>query len=354
MKKTFHFILLAGSCARFACAETAPAPPPGMVAIPGGTFAMGSELPGSRRDEQPVVQVTLDGFWIDACDVTNEQFKKFVEATGYKTIAERPIDWEEIKKTVPPDTPKPAAEQLQPGAVTFSPPPGAIDPRAGETWWAWTHGANWLHPEGPASDLKGRENHPVVMLAWDDALAYATWANKRLPTEAEWEYAARGGLAGKRFAWGDEFKPGGKFQANTWTGTFPNKDTAADGFAGTSPVKSFPANGYGLYDMGGNVWNWCADWYRVDTLARAKLAGVCNNPGGPSSSYSPGHPLQQERVIKGGSFLCHADYSEGYRPSARRGSSTDTGMCHIGFRCAKNAATTAPDPPPPTDKPTTK
>ena len=324
-----------------------------MVLIPGGTFAMGSDLPGSRRDEQPVVQVTLDPFWMDECDVTNAEFRKFVDATGYKTIAERPIDWEEIKKTVPPGTPKPPDEQLRPGSVTFSPRPES-DAKVEESWLAWTVGADWQHPEGPASDLKGRENHPVVLIAWDDAAAYAKWAGKRLPTEAEWEYAARGGLAGKRFAWGDEFTPSGKFMANTWTGTFPSKNTAEDGFAGTSPVKSFPANGYGLYDMGGNVWNWCGDWYRVDTLARAKLAGTCVNPTGPTSSYSPSHPDQQERVIKGGSFLCHADYSEGYRPSARRGSPIDTGMSNIGFRCAKSVVNDGSKAPVPTEQPSGK
>ncbi len=336
---------------RAADAPAAPnksAAPEGMMWIPGGTFAMGNELPGGRMDEKPVIQVTLDGYWIDACDVTNASFRKFAEATGYKTVAERPIDWEEIKKQVPPGTPKPSAEQLQPGGVTFAPQPGPVDPKAEESWWAWTHGANWQHPEGPSSDIKSRDDHPVVLIAWEDAVAYAKWANKRLPTEAEWEFAARGGLEGKRFAWGDEFKPAGKFLVNSWTGTFPSKNTAEDGFPGTSPVKSFPPNGYGLYDMGGNVWNWCGDWYRVDTFARAKLAGACVNPTGPTSSYSPGHPLQQERVIKGGSFLCHVDYSEGYRPAARRGSPIDTGMSHIGFRCAKSAATkTEPIPPAP-------
>ncbi len=328
--------LLAGGLAVAVLSAAEPTTPEGMVWIPGGTFSMGSELSGSRMDEKPVVKVTLSGFWMDKGEVTNAQFRKFTEATSYKTIAERPIDWDEIKKTVPPGTPKPAPEQLQPGAVTFCPRPGPVDPKSVEDWWAWTIGANWQHPEGPASDLKGRDDHPVVLIAWEDAAAYAKWAGKRLPTEAEWEYAARGGLDGKRFAWGDDFKRDGKFMANTWTGIFPIKNTAEDGFSNTSPVGSFPANGYGLFDMGGNVWNWCADWYRVDTLARAKLAGECVNPTGPSSSYSPGHPLQQERIIKGGSYLCHEAYSEGYRPSARRGSPIDTGMSHIGFRCAKS------------------
>ena len=311
--------------------------PPGMIWIPGGNFTMGNALDGGRQDEKPVVKVTIDGFWIDACAVTNAEFRKFVTATQYKTVAGRPIDWEEVKKQLEPGTPKPSDEQLQPGSVTFAPPEKPADPQTEENWWTWTHGANWQHPEGPASDLIGREDHPVIHMAWEDAVAYAKWAEKRLPTEAEWEMAARGGFDGKRFAWGDDFKPDRKWMANTWTGTFPSKNSAEDGYAGTSPVKSFPANGYGLYDMGGNVWNWCSDWYRVDTLARAKLAGACVNPSGPSSSYSPGHPLQQERVIKGGSFLCHSDFSEGYRPSARRGSPIDTGMPHIGFRCAKSA-----------------
>jgi formylglycine-generating enzyme len=323
----------------------------GMVWIPGGAFAMGSELPGSRMDEKPVVKVTVDDFWIDTCDVTNAQFRKFTEATGYKTVAERPSDWEEPKKQVPAGTPKPSPELLEPGAVTFAPPPGPVNPKAGETWWAWTRGASWQHPEGPASDLKGRDDHPVVLIAWEDAVAYAKWANKRLPAQAEWEFAARGGLDGKRFTWGDEFKPAGKFLVNTWTGAFPNKNTGEDGFAGTSPVKSFPPKAYGLHDMGDNVWNWCADWNRVDTHARAKLAGNCVNPTGPSSSYPPGHPPRQERVIKGGSFLWHVNYSKGYRPAARRGSSDATGMSHIGFRCAKSAAKTEPKPSaPPLEK----
>lgn len=316
-----------------------PAKPPGMVLIPAGKFSMGCELPGSKLNERPVIKVSVDAFWIDEHDVTNAEFRKFVVATGYKTTAERPIDWEQIKKQVAPGTPKPADEMLQPGSMVFVPTDGPVDLREMSGWWQWTIGANWQHPEGPKSNLDGREQHPVVQVSWDDAVAYAKWAGKRLPTEAEWEIAARGGLDGKRFAWGDEFQPGGKFMANTWTGNFPYKNTKEDGFERTSPVKTYPPNSYGLYDMGGNVWNWCSDWYRPDTHARNKLEPSCHNPQGPKASYSINHPEQtEERVTKGGSFLCHVNYCESYRPAARRGTPPDTGMSHIGFRCALSEA----------------
>jgi formylglycine-generating enzyme required for sulfatase activity len=313
--------------------------PPGMAWIPGGEFSMGSELPGSRLNEKPVLKVTVDGFWLDEHDVTNAEFRKFTAATGYKTTAERPVDWEEIKKQLAPGTPKPADEMLRPGSLVFTPSDGPVDLREMNAWWQWTIGANWQHPEGPKSNLDGREQHPVVQVSWDDAVAYAKWAGKRLPTEAEWEFAARGGLNGKRYAWGDEFKPSGKFMTNSWTGKFPYMNTKEDGFERTSPVKSFPANGYGLYDMGGNVWNWVSDLYRPDTHARNKLEASCHNPQGPKTSYNPGHPNEPvERVTKGGSFLCHVDYCESYRPAARRGTPPDTGMSHIGFRCALSEA----------------
>jgi formylglycine-generating enzyme required for sulfatase activity len=319
-----------------------------MVWIPSGTFSMGSEQTGSRMNEKPVVKVSVDGFWIDEHDVTNEEFRKFVKATGYKTTAERPVDWEELKKQVPPGTPKPSEAMLQPGSLVFTPSDGPVDLNNMNAWWRWTPGASWQHPEGPGSNLDGRDQHPVVQVSWYDAVAYAKWAGKRLPTEAEWEFAARGGLEGKRYAWGDEFKPGGKFMANTWTGDFPYKNTAEDGFAGTSPVKSFPPNGYGLYDMGGNVWNWVSDLYRPDTHARQKLESAdscCANPAGPATSYNPGHPDEPvERVTKGGSFLCNASYCESYRPSARRGTPPDTGMSHIGFRCAMSLTNTEKPP----------
>ena len=312
--------------------------PAGMVWIPGGGFTMGSEDAGSKLNEKPSLKVTVDGFWLDEHDVTNAEFRRFVEATGYKTTAERPVDWEQLRKQVAPGTPKPPDEMLLPGSLVFTPLAGPVDLGDMNAWWRWTTGASWRHPEGPGSNLDGRESHPVVQVSWDDAMAYAKWAGKRLPTEAEWEYASRGGLEKKRFAWGDEFKPNGRYMANTWTGEFPHKNTKEDGFTGTSPVKSYPPNGYGLYDMGGNVWNWVSDWYRPDTHARQKLEPSCHNPQGPSSSYNPGHPYEnQERVTKGGSFLCHPSYCESYRPSARRGTPPDTGMSHIGFRCAMSA-----------------
>ncbi len=317
-------------------------PPPGMALIPGGEFTMGTDDVKSFANERPAHRVKVDSFWMDERDVTNAEFAKFVAATHYVTVAERKPDWEELKKQLPEGTQKPDDSLLVPGSMVFTPSKGPVDLRDMAGWWRWVPGASWQHPEGPESNIKGRENHPVVQVSWDDAVAYAKWAGKRLPTEAEWEYAARGGLEGKRYAWGDEFKPGGKYMANIWTGDFPYKNTAEDGFTGTAPVGSFPKNGYGLYDMGGNVWNWCSDWYRADINAREKLESqgeCCINPQGPASSYSPVHNYQTERVTKGGSFLCNPSYCESYRPSARRGTPGDTGMSHIGFRCAKSVET---------------
>ncbi|MBK1880919.1 formylglycine-generating enzyme family protein [Luteolibacter pohnpeiensis] len=309
-----------------------------MIWIKGGEFTMGSDQEGVRPDEKPVHKASVDGYWIDEHDVTNSEFKKFVDATGYKTTAERPVDWELLKTQVPPGTPKPPQEQLMPGSLVFTPPDGPVDLKDMSGWWTWIHGADWKHPEGPKSNLDGRWNHPVVQVSWDDAAAYAKWAGKRLPTEAEWEFAARGGLEEARYAWGNEFRPEGKFMANVWTGKFPYLNTKEDGFIGTSPVKSFPPNGYGLYDMSGNVWNWVSDWYRPDTNARMAMMPSCHNPEGPSQSLSLVNSYQEERVTKGGSFLCHVDYCESYRPSARRGTPPDTGTSHIGFRCAMTPA----------------
>jgi formylglycine-generating enzyme len=307
--------------------------PPETVWIPGGAFLMGTNDRESFPNERPAHLVQVQGFWMDAYDVTNAEFSKFIEATGYVTTAERKIDWEDLKKEVAPGTPKPDDSALAPGALVFTRPPGPVPLNDLSAWWRWVHGANWRHPEGPDSSIKGRENHPIVQVSWHDAVAYAQWAGKRLPTEAEWEFAARGGLESKRYVWGDEFKSDGKFMANTYQGQFPVKDTGEDGFAGTSPVGSFPANGYGLYDMAGNVWQWCSDWYRADSNLEAASKNVCRNPGGPAESYDPGDPYTPKRVVKGGSFLCNPDYCQSYRPSARRGTPPDTGSSHTGFRC---------------------
>jgi sulfatase modifying factor 1 len=314
--------------------------PPGMVWIPRGTFLMGTNDKESFLNERPAHLVQVQGFWIDQHDVTNAEFSKFVEATGYVTTAERKIDWEELKKELPPGTSKPDESALVPGALVFTPTTGPVPLDDVSAWWRWMHGANWRHPEGPESSIQGRKNHPVVQVSWHDAVAYAQWAGKRLPTEAEWEFAARGGLESKRYVWGDEFKPGGKYMANTWQGLFPVRDTGEDGFVGTSPVGSFPANGYGLYDMAGNVWQWCSDWYRADTNIEAANKNVCRDPRGPPESYDPVDPYAPKRVVKGGSFLCNPDYCESYRPSARRGTPPDTGSSHTGFRCVMSEENT--------------
>jgi formylglycine-generating enzyme required for sulfatase activity len=321
----------------------APGPAPeGMVWIPGGEFSMGCEVPSegvctmatmnSVHDAQPIHRVYVDGFWMDTNDVTNAKFEKFVKATGYVTVAEIAPTKEQFP-TAPP-------ENLVAGSTVFTPTTNAVPLDDYFQWWRYVHGANWRHPTGPDSDLKGRENYPVVQIAYADAVAYAKWAGKRLPTEAEWEFAARGGLSGKTYAWGDEFRPGGKWMANIYTGQFPVKDTGEDGFAGLAPVGQFPPNGYGLFDMAGNVWQWCSDWYRPDTYARLKLAGivVARNPQGPAASYSPGDD-QPQRAQRGGSFLCTDQYCTRYMLGTRGKGDVDTGSNHLGFRCVKDAGT---------------
>src|SRR6266536_1878595 len=233
--------------------------------IPAGEFTRSTDASRCMASERPADRVRVTGFWIDEHHVTNAEFGRFVEATSYVTTAEKAPDWEEIKKQVPPGTPKPDASVLVAGSVVFVPPPGPVPLTDVSAWWQWTPGADWRHPEGPGSTLDGRATHPVVQVSWDDAVAYANWAGKQLPTEAEWEFAARGGLEGKRFNWGDDVRPSGRHMANTFQGDFPYRQTADDGFSRTSPVKSFPPNGYGLYDMAGNVWQWTADWYRDTT-----------------------------------------------------------------------------------------
>ncbi len=301
------------------------APPPaaapaGMVWIPGGTFSMGSPYPGFG-DARPIHAVELDGFWMDATTVTNEEFANFVRATGYATVAER--------KPSPKDFPDVPEDKLVPGSVVFTPPNHAVPLNDHRQWWQFVPGACWKHPEGPGSDLKDRDKHPVVHVCWDDAAAYCKWAGKRLPTEAEWEYAARGGLTQKRYVWGDEFRPESKFMANTWQGQFPHTNTKQDGWERTSPVGSYPANGFGLYDMAGNVWQWCADWYRPDYYKQSPR----HNPLGPDDCFDPMEPGVPKRVQRGGSFLCNSDYCSRYMPGGRGKGAVDTGNSHVGFRC---------------------
>jgi sulfatase modifying factor 1 len=307
--------------------------PEGMVWIPGGTFQMGGAGPEARRNELPVHAVRVDGYWMDATEVTNAQFRAFVTATGYVTTAEKAPLMEDVMKQLPPGTPPPDPALLKPGSLVFVPPAASVPLDDVSGWWHWVHGADWRHPRGPGSSIDGLDGHPVVQISWDDAVAYCNWAGKRLPTEAEWEFAARGGLSGKRYLWGDDGLDEKKPQANVWEGDFPVKNTALDGFAWSAPVMSFPANPYGLYDMAGNVWEWCLDWYRADAYAQTAQEKLLVNPAGPDTSFDPDEPFTPKRSIRGGSFMCHASYCLSYRPSARRGEAVDTGTSNIGFRC---------------------
>jgi len=319
-----------------------PAPskaPEGMVWIPGGEFSMGSDDPrgtlcggpDAMNDARPIHRVDVDGFWMDATEVTNEQFKEFVDATGYVTIAE--------KAPLAEDYPGATPENLVAGSVVFTPTDHPVPLDNHYQWWSYVKGANWRHPLGPDSDLAGRENHPVVHVGYEDAVAYATWAGKRLPTEAEWEFAARGGLTGQVYSWGNEFKPNGQWMANIYHGPFPITDTGDDGFVGVAPVAQFPPNGYGLFDVAGNVWEWCSDWYRPETYAILALGGgVARNPLGPDTSFDPSEPHEKKRVHRGGSFLCTDLYCTRYMVGTRGKGEVSTGSNHLGFRCVKSAA----------------
>ena len=302
-------------------------PPNGMVRIPGGTFRMGSDR--HYPEEAPVHRVTVDGFWIDRTPVTNRQFAAFVHATGYVTFAETPPD--------PRDYPGALPEMLYAGSLVFTPPLRVANLRDWGQWWSFLKAADWRHPYGPGSSLDGLDDHPVVHVAFADAQAYAQWVGKELPTEGEWELAARGGLEDTEFAWGDELTPGGKHMANIWQGNFPVENLEADGFPRTSPVTAFPANGYGVHDMIGNTWEWTADWYTAKHQAdAAKACCIPSNPrgGGEESSYDPNQPIKIPRkVIKGGSHLCAPNYCRRYRPAARHAEPIDTSTSHLGFRC---------------------
>jgi formylglycine-generating enzyme len=300
-----------------------------MVRIPGGEFLMGSEA--FYPEEAPVHRVAVDSFWIDEHPVTVAEYRRFVKTTGHLTGAELAPD--------PDDYPDADPELLVPGSLVFRPSVGPVDLRDFRNWWEWTPGALWRRPEGPESNVGGREQHPVVHIAYTDALAYARWAGKELPTEAEWEYAARGDLEQKVFAWGDEFAPRGRMMANTWQGEFPWQNLLSDGFEFTSPIKRFPANGYGLYDMTGNVWEWTSDWFTPQHSGDLdKPCCVPRNPRADSDEQSRAHgEAIPRKVIKGGSHLCAPNYCLRYRPAARQAEAIDTSTSHIGFRCVLHA-----------------
>lgn len=293
----------------------------GMVWIAGGKFLMGSD---EFEDSRPIHEVSIKGFWMDEHEVTNAQFAKFVKATGYKTVAERALD--------PKDFPGVPTDQLLPGSAVFSPPPASVSLQNPLQWWKYVVGANWQHPFGPGNVLKGRENFPVVHVSYEDALAYAKWAGKRLPTEAEWEFAARAGQSHRTYYWGEELKPKGKWVANIYQGDFPHKNLQEDGFANASPIKTFPPNRLGLYDMEGNVWEWCNDYYRPDYYRNSSS----DNPQGPADSYDPDEPGAVKRVQRGGSFLCSDQYCVRYKAGSRGKGEVSSGSDNLGFRCVSD------------------
>lgn len=320
--------------------------PLGMVWIPGGEFLMGSDHQKAQLNEKPVHRVKVDGFWMDSTHVTNDQFAQFVKETNYRTTAEQIPDWDTIKVQLPPGIPKPPALAFVPGAMVFVGTSNKVRLDDYSQWWAYVRGADWRHPTGPKSGIEGKGDHPVVQVSHEDAKNYAKWAGKRLPTEAEWEFAARGGLNQATYAWGDQLEQNGKLAANIWDvkkQPFPVISPKAGGAIGTSRIRSYPENGYGLFDMTGNAWQWVADLYRFDYFAlQAKENGnqLIINPQGPDQSFDPADPGvppdAPKRVIRGGSFLCNEDYCQSYRPSARRGNDPYSPMSHLGFRLVKD------------------
>ena len=307
---------------------------PGMVWISGGIYDMGAS-DGDRMalpHEKPKHTVKVDGFYMDETEVTNAQFSKFIEATNYITTAERPVDWDLIKQQLPPGTPKPHDSLLLPGSLLFKKTKESV-PNLYDfsQWWRWTTGANWKQPEGKGSSIDGKYNHPVVHVSYEDAMAYCNWAGRRLPTEAEWEFAARGGKQDKIYFWGDLTDKLSSY-VNSWEGEFPVDNTQADGFEKSAPVKTYPPNGYGLYEISGNVWEWTSDWYSSQYYQYCKENSITNNPKGPKEAFNPNNPYVDERVIRGGSFLCNASYCASYRVSSRMATDPNTSLEHLGFR----------------------
>ena len=319
------FVFLISSCSRSNEMSVAGSPE-GMVLIPGGSFKMGGRSEESTQDEFPRNDVKIRSFYMDATEITNKQFERFVKETNYVTVAEKDVDWEQMSKQVPPGTPRPADSLMVAGSLVFKKTTTAVDLSDYSQWWRWTTGANWRHPEGPASDIKDRMDHPVVHIAWIDAQAYAKWAGKRLPTEEEWEWAASGGSSDVIYTWGNEPASGASEKANFWQGSFPYENLEEDGFFATAPVKSYPANPFGLYDLGGNVWAWCEDVYDDRGYVEMTEDRIPSFRGN----------LTAERVLRGGSFLCNDSYCSGYRVSRRMGSTPDSGLNHAGFRCVKD------------------
>ncbi|MBK8516108.1 MAG: formylglycine-generating enzyme family protein [Saprospiraceae bacterium] len=315
--------------------------PKNMVWVESKTFLQGAKE-GDRYAmprEIPAHEVTVDGFFIDITEVTNKQFRQFVDETNYVTVAERKIDWEEMKMDLPKDTPKPVDSILQPGSLIFNKKVNKIASMNNYSqWWIWKIGANWKHPEGPESTIEGQDNYPVVHIAFEDAMAYCKWANRRLPTEAEWESAAQGNAIDKIYTWGNNPELLNK-NANTWQGVFPTKNESIDGFEFIAPVKSYPPNSIGIYDMLGNVWELTSDWFNVNYYKELDINKKLLNPKGSDKAYSPSNPYQQEHIIKGGSFICHDSYCASFRISAKMGVSPDSGSDHTGFRCVKDWST---------------
>ena len=332
----FFLSLLAFSCQKEKAKTTRSVKPKvdGMVWIPAGIFEMGASESDAMAlsHEKPKHTVKVDGFYMDETEVTNAQFSKFIEATAYVTTAERPVDWDLIKSQLPPGTPKPNDSLLKPGSLLFKKTKQSV-PNLYDfsQWWRWSIGANWKQPHGKGSSIIGRENHPVVHISFEDALSYCQWAGRRLPTEAEWEYAARGGKKNKIYFWGNLSNSLSKY-VNSWEGEFPVNNTQADGFEKSAPVKTYPPNDFGLYEISGNVWEWTSDWYNINYYESCRKNSLTNNPKGADSAYNPNNPYIEEKVIRGGSFLCNDSYCASYRVSSRMATDPNTSLEHLGFR----------------------